>query len=122
MPPISRPAALRPAGLRPRPRRDHLVVCGGDSFAFRLVEELTVRYGERVTVITPAADGGYGPQLARLPGVRIVERPEPDRQALLEADLAGARGLALLGQGDLGNVYPALRPQEIHPDPRLGLS
>jgi Trk K+ transport system NAD-binding subunit len=122
MPPISRPAALRPAGLRPRPRRDHLVVCGGDSLAFRLVEELTVRYGERVTVILPAADLGYGPQLARLPGVRIVERPEPDRQALLEADLGGARGLALLAQDDLGNFHAALRAQEINPALRLVIS
>jgi Trk K+ transport system NAD-binding subunit len=122
MPPIPRPAALRPAGLRPRPRRDHLVVCGGDSFAFRLVEELTVRYGERVTVIMPAADRSYGPQLARLPGVRILERPEPDRGALLDADLAGARGLALLAQDDLGNFHAALRAQEINPALRLVIS
>ncbi len=47
--------------LRPRARRDHLVVCGGDSLAFRMVEELTVRYGERVTVILPSADRGLRP-------------------------------------------------------------
>ena len=127
MPPTSRPAGPRPSGLRPpgrrpRARRDHLVVCGGDSLAFRLVEELTVRYGERVTVILPAADRGYGPQLARLPGVRIIERAEPDRQALLEADLGGARGLALLAQDDLGNFHAALRAQEINPDLRLVIS
>jgi Trk K+ transport system NAD-binding subunit len=122
MPPIPRPAAPRPAGLRPRARRDHLVVCGGDSFAFRLVEELTVRYGERVTVIMPAADLGYGPQLARLPGVRIIERAEPDRAALLEAGLGGARGLALLAQDDLGNFHTALRAQEINPALRLVIS
>jgi Trk K+ transport system NAD-binding subunit len=122
MPPISRPAALRQAGLRPRARRDHLVVCGGDSLAFRLVEELTVRYGERVTVIMPAADRGYGPQLARLPGVRIIERAEVDRGALLEADLGGARGLALLAQDDLGNFHAALRAQEINPALRLVIS
>jgi Trk K+ transport system NAD-binding subunit len=127
MPPTSRPAGPRPSGLRPpgrrpRARRDHLVVCGGDSLAFRLVEELTVRYGQRVTVILPAADRGYGPQLARLPGVRIIERAEPDRQALLEADLGGARGLALLAQDDLGNFHAALRAQEINPDLRLVIS
>ena len=122
MPPISRPAALRPAGLRPRPRRDHLVVCGGDSLAFRLVEELTVRYGERVTVIMPTASREYGPQLARLPGVRIIERPELDRGALLDADVGGARGLALLAQDDLGNFHAALRAQEINPALRLVIS
>jgi Trk K+ transport system NAD-binding subunit len=122
MPPISRPAALRPAGLRPRPRRDHLVVCGGDSLTFRLVEELTVRYGERVTVIMPAASRGYGPQLTRLPGVRIIERAELDRGALLEADLGDARGLALMAQDDLGNFHAALRAQEINPALRLVIS
>jgi Trk K+ transport system NAD-binding subunit len=87
-----------------------------------MVEELTVRYGERVTVIMPSAGRGYGPQLARLPGVRIIERPEPDRSALLEADLGGARGLALLAQDDLGNFHAALRAQEINPDLRLVIS
>src|ERR1700727_491741 len=127
MPPTSRPAGPRPSGLRPpgrrpRARRDHLVVCGSDSLAFRLVEELTVRYGERVTVILPAAGRGYGPQLARLPGVRIIERAEPDPAALLDADLGGARGLALLAQDDLGNFHAALRAQEINPALRLVIS
>jgi hypothetical protein len=31
--------------------RGHLVVCGDDALAARMVEELTVRYGEQVTVI-----------------------------------------------------------------------
>jgi Trk K+ transport system NAD-binding subunit len=113
------PPVLRQAALRPRARRDHLVVCGGDSLAFRMVEELTVRYAERVTVILPSADRGYGPQLARLPGVRLIERAEPDREALLEADLGSARGLALLAQDDLGNFHAALRAQEINPAIRL---
>ncbi len=71
-----------PLAPRPRGRRDHLVVCGGDSLAFRMVEELTVRYGERVTVILRSARHSHGPQIAQLPGVRILERPEADRQAL----------------------------------------
>src|SRR5450631_3777951 len=83
--------ALSPA-RRQRARRDHLVVCGGDALAFRMVEELTVR---------------------------VVERPEADRAALLEADLGSARGLALLDQDDLGNFHAALRAQEINPDLRL---
>jgi Trk K+ transport system NAD-binding subunit len=105
--------------LRQRARRDHLVVCGGDALAFRMVEELTLRYAERVTVIMPSAERSHGPQIAALPGVRIVERPEADRQAFLEADLGSARGLALLDQDDLGNFHAALRGQEINPDLRL---
>jgi Trk K+ transport system NAD-binding subunit len=105
--------------LRQRARRDHLVVCGGDALAFRMVEELTVRYAERVTVILRSADHSHGPQIAKLPGVAIVERPEADRQAFLEASLGTARGLALLDQDDLGNFHAALRAQEINPDLRL---
>jgi Trk K+ transport system NAD-binding subunit len=105
--------------LRQRARRDHLVVCGGDALAFRMVEELTVRYAERVTVILRSADRSHGPQIAQLPGVRIIERLEADRAAFLEADLGSARGLALLDQDDLGNFHAALRAQEINPHLRL---
>jgi Trk K+ transport system NAD-binding subunit len=108
--------ALRQRGHRDR---DHLVVCGGDALALRMVEELTVRYAEQVTVIMRSAQGGHGPQIARLPGVRVVERPEADREAFIEAGLAAARGLALLDQDDLGNFHAALRAQEINPDLRL---
>src|SRR5437660_1869593 len=105
--------------LRQRGRRDHLVVCGSDALALRMVEELTLRYAEQVTVILRSADQGHAPQIARLPGVRIVERPETDRRAFLEADLGSARGLALLDQDDLGNFHAALRAQEINPGLRL---
>jgi Trk K+ transport system NAD-binding subunit len=114
------PAPL--SAMRQRGRRDHLVVCGSDSLALRMVEELAVRYSEQVTVILRSAERGHGPQIARLPGVRVVERPETDRRAFLEADLAGARGLALLDQDDLGNFHAALRAQEINPGLRLVIS
>jgi Trk K+ transport system NAD-binding subunit len=108
-----------PPAPRERGRLDHLVVCGGDSLALRMVEELTVRYAEQVTVILRAADRGHGPQIAQLPGVTVIERPEADRAALLEAGLDTARGLALLDQDDLGNFHAALRAQEINPRLRL---
>jgi Trk K+ transport system NAD-binding subunit len=108
-----------PPALRHRARRDHLVLCGGDALAFRMAEELTVRYGEQVTVILRSAARSHGPQIAALPGVAVIERPEADRAALLDADLSSARGLALLDQDDLGNFHAALRAQEINPDLRL---
>jgi Trk K+ transport system NAD-binding subunit len=108
-----------PPALRPRARRDHLVLCGGDALALRMAEELTLRYAEQVTVLLPSAGRSHGPQIAALPGVRVLERPETDRQALLDADLGSARGLALLEQDDLGNFHTALRAQEINPDLRL---
>ena len=104
---------------RVRAGRDHLVVCGDDALASRMVEELTLRYGEEVTVILPSAQRSQGPRIARLPGVRLIERSELDHQAFLAADVPAARGIALLHQDDLGNFHAALRAQELNADLRL---
>ena len=104
---------------RVRAGRDHLVVCGDDALASRMVEELTLRYGEEVTVILPSAQRSQGPRMARLPGVRLIERSELDHQAFLAADVPTARGIALLHQDDLGNFHAALRAQELNADLRL---
>src|SRR2546430_17003002 len=109
-----------PPALRQRAGRDHLVIAGGDALTLRMVEELAGRYAEQVTVILRSADRGHGPRIARLPGVRIVERPEADRRALPDADLATARGLAPLGQDDLRNFPAAPRAPEVNPGPRRG--
>jgi Trk K+ transport system NAD-binding subunit len=84
-----------------------------------MVEELTLRYGEEVTVILPSADRGQGPRLARLPGVRLIESAELGHEAFLAAGLPGARGIALLHQDDLGNFHAALRAAEINAGLRL---
>jgi Trk K+ transport system NAD-binding subunit len=102
--------------------RDHLVVCGDDALTLRVVEELTIRYGEQVTVILPVAADGHAPQIAGLPGVRIVEHADLDHQAFLQAGLPSARALAVLRQDDLGNFHAALRAQELNPDIRLVLA
>jgi Trk K+ transport system NAD-binding subunit len=102
--------------------RDHLIVCGDDALALRMVEELAGRYGEQVTVILPSAARGHGRRISQLPGVRIIERADLDHQAFLDAGLPSARGLALLRQDDLGNFHAALRAQELNPDLRLVLA
>jgi Trk K+ transport system NAD-binding subunit len=104
---------------RLRAGRNHFVVCGDDSLASRMVEELTVRYGEQVTVVLPSAQRNHGPIMARLPGIRVIERADLDSQAFLAAGLPSARALALLRQDDLGNFHAALRAQELNPDLRL---
>jgi Trk K+ transport system NAD-binding subunit len=104
---------------RVRGGRDHLVVCGDDALTLRMVEELTVRYGEEVTVILPSAQGRDGLMMARLPGVRLIERASLDDQAFIAAGVPAARALALLRQDDLGNFHAALRAQELNPDLRL---
>jgi Trk K+ transport system NAD-binding subunit len=102
--------------------RQHLVVCGDDALTLRVVEELSIRYGEDVTVILPDAAAGFGPRIGALPGVRIVEHGHLDHQAFLQAGLPSARALAVLRQDDLGNFHAALRAQELNPDLRLVLA
>jgi len=109
VPPLSRLAA----------RRDHLVVCGDDALAARVIQELTTTYGEEVTVLLRSREQGQGPRIARLPRVRIIERAELDADAFTAAQVQSARSLALLRQDDLGNFHAALRAQEINPDLRL---
>ncbi|HEY3734146.1 MAG TPA: NAD-binding protein [Streptosporangiaceae bacterium] len=105
--------------LRRSPHRDHLVVCGDDALAARTIEELTSRYGEYVTVILPSRQRNYGPRIARLPGVRVIERDELSSDAFRDANVASARALALLRQDDLGNFHAALRAAELNPDLRM---
>jgi len=112
VPPLSRLAA----------RRDHLVVCGDDALAARVIEELTTTYGEEVTVVLRSREQGKGPRIARMPKVRIIERAELDASAFTDAGVQSARSLALLRQDDLGNFHAALRAQELNPDLRLVLS
>ena len=108
-----------PDDAQPCAGRDHLVVCGDDALASRIAEELTIRYGEEVTVILPSARQAYGPRIARLPGVRIIERAELDHQAFMAADLPTARALALVSPNDIGNFHAALRAEELNADLRL---
>ncbi|HUZ34781.1 MAG TPA: NAD-binding protein [Streptosporangiaceae bacterium] len=109
MPPLSRAAA----------RRDHLIVCGEDALACRVIEELTTTYGESVTVLLRSREQGHGPRIARLPRVRVIERAELNGDAFTAAQVQSARALALLRQDDLGNFHAALRAQELNPQLRL---
>ena len=47
-------------------RGDHLIVCGDGPLSYRITEELTSRYGERVTVILPSRWRNHGPQISAL--------------------------------------------------------
>jgi Trk K+ transport system NAD-binding subunit len=106
--------------LRRTPHRDHLIVCGDDALAARTVEELTTRYGEYVTVILPSRERNYGPWIARLARVRVIEREELNSDAFRDAHVESARALGLLKQDDdLGNFHAALRAAELNPGLRL---
>jgi Trk K+ transport system NAD-binding subunit len=99
------------------PRR--FVVCGDNPLALRLVDELVTRYGAGVAVVLPSASAGYGPRLASLPGVELVECPRPTTEAFLRADIGAAAALALVEQDDGGNLDAALLARELNPHVRI---
>ncbi|GAA2464214.1 NAD-binding protein [Streptomyces macrosporus] len=117
LPSPGRPPAPAPAG--------HMVVCGDNSLAQRLVRELASVYRQRVTVVLPSLRGGdQGPQIAALVGdplldVRAVEAQVPDDAALREAGIEHAAALALTSGDDQLNIHTALRARRINPELRL---
>jgi len=112
-----------PAEPRRADRRgDHLIVCGDGPLSYRITEELTSRYGERVTVILPDRRNHHGPQISALPRVRVLEYPELSSQAFTDADVQSARALAVVWQDDVGNLHAGLRAQELNPGLRLVLA
>ena len=112
-----------PAEPRRADRRgDHLIVCGDGPLSYRITEELTSRYGERVTVILPDRRNHHGPQISALPRVRVLEHPELSSQAFTDADVQSARALAVVWQDDVGNLHAGLRAQELNPGLRLVLA
>src|ERR1700684_772668 len=108
-----------PPVARFRASENHLIVCVDDMLAFRVAQELTSRYRERVTAILPSKRQGQGPHIDRLPGARVIERDELTSQAFTDAQITSARALALLRQDDVGNFHAALRARELNPDIRL---
>ena len=103
-------------------RGDHLIVCGDGPLSYRITEELTSRYGERVTVILPSRRRNHGPQISSLAGVRVLEHPELSSQAFTDAGVQSARALAILWQDDVGNLHAGLRATELNPGLRLVLA
>lgn len=99
--------------LRRNSFRDHVIVCGDDGMAFRLVEELVYRHRENVTVVLPSRRENHGPQISRVPTVRVVENDQIDEDAFSAARIGTAKALALMAQDDVGNIHAALRAQEI---------
>src|ERR1700728_4663663 len=104
------------------PEASHLIVCGDGPLAYRITEELTSRYGERVTVIVPSGQRNYGRRLSALRGVRVLEHPELSVGAFADAGVASARALAIVWQDDVGNFHAGLRAQELNPALRLVLA
>lgn len=102
-----------------RRRKPRLIVCGDNSLAYRLVEQLVTAVGDEVTVILPSIEQNHGPRLATLPKVRVVEASELNEGTFRAAGIEQATAVALVSQDDVGNIHAALRVQELNPNLRL---
>ncbi|MGH3735997.1 MAG: NAD-binding protein [Micromonosporaceae bacterium] len=100
-------------------RRAPFVVCGDNPLAYRLIEDLTKKYGAEVRAIMPSRRRNYGPRIAEMSGVKVIESDRLDAATFRAAQVANARAVAFVEQDDVGNIHAALRCQEIKPDIRL---
>jgi Trk K+ transport system NAD-binding subunit len=100
-------------------RSPHLIVCGDNPLAYRLVEELVTRIGVEVTVILPSKKQNQGPRIVTLPKVQVIEMPELSQGTFRAARVEEATALALVDQDDVGNLHAALRAQELNSELRL---
>jgi Trk K+ transport system NAD-binding subunit len=98
---------------------NHFIVCGDGSLAYRIASELTSRYDEDVVVVLPDPAKNYGPQITGLAGVTVLSHAALTSDAFVEAGIATARGLALVGSDDLVNFHAALRADELNPGLRI---
>lgn len=104
------------------PTGNHFIVCGDNSLAYQITQELTSRYGKAVTVILPSRRKQSGPLIAALSGVTVLERAELTSEAFTDAGVQSASALALTWQDDVGNFHAGLRAQELNPALRLVLA
>lgn len=99
------------------PSRSHVVLCGSDGLAIRVLEEL-VALGEDVVVVISDDDG----PLAHAAGesdVRSVVGDFRREGTLTRAAIDDAGALALLEDDDVANISAALAAQERNPDVHL---
>src|SRR5918999_1772132 len=90
-------------GFRANGDAPHYVVCGSDPLAYRVVMELTQSYEARITVIVPTRRRPDGPDIADIKGIHLIRSDRLDEETFRRVGLAGADGLALLHQNDVGN-------------------
>ncbi|MEH0841292.1 NAD-binding protein [Micromonospora sp. CPCC 205711] len=121
-----RDRARRATGWRLRMNgetRPHYVVCGNDPLAYWVVRALLgteLPSGRiRITLVVPERRRSEGPDGRDLDGIQVVRADRLDEATFRRAGLAGADGLALLHQDDVGNMHAALCAQEVEPRLRL---
>ncbi|SCL61229.1 Trk K+ transport system, NAD-binding component [Micromonospora peucetia] len=104
-------------------RAAHYVICGRDALAYWVVRALLateLQAGRvRITLVVPERPRSDEPDGRDLQGVEVVRADRLDEVTFRRAGLAGADGLALLHQDDVGNMHAALCAQEVEPRLRL---
>ncbi|MDF9816698.1 Trk K+ transport system NAD-binding subunit [Streptomyces sp. SPB162] len=113
-----------PNQLPPASHAGHMVVCGDDALAYRLVHELSGVYGTHVTALVPSLERNHAPRIAELgllPGVSltVLEALDPDEATLRAAGVDRAVAVALTYEDDQTNIHAALRARRLNPDVRL---
>ncbi|WP_081951867.1 NAD-binding protein [Kitasatospora phosalacinea] len=104
------------------PGGGHYIVCGGNSLAHRLILELTEQYEVPVIAVVPDRSREHGPAIAQIPGVRaVLEHSTVTGEALGAADVAHARGIALMDGTDQENIHAALAAENRNPGVRIVL-
>ncbi|MCX4469722.1 NAD-binding protein [Micromonospora sp. NBC_01655] len=121
-----RDRARRATGWRLRMNgesRPHYVVCGADPLAYWVVRALLATELDtgrvRITLVVPERRRSEGPDGRDVDGIQVVRADRLDEATFRRAGLAGADGLALLHQDDVGNMHAALCAQEVEPRLRL---
>lgn len=98
------------------------IVCGANTLAYRLVAELTELYQVSVVAIVPARDRDKAPHIAKLLGKSaVIAAPSITEEVLKSAEVATARGIALVDGDDQSNIHAALRAQALNPGVRVVL-
>lgn len=92
----------------------HFVLCGLGHIGWRVLEYLRAA-GVKVVVVDSRASASD----PRLADVRLINGDCRQRETLAQADLANARGVAVLTSDDLVNISTALLVRQVQPDVRL---
>ena len=105
-----------------RGRGPDYIVCGANTLAHRLVVELTELYEVSVLAIVPSRDRDHAPQITKLLGKSsVIAVSTITEEVLRSADVATARGIALVDGDDQSNIHTALRAQALNPQIRVVL-
>lgn len=105
-----------------RGRGPDYIVCGANTLAHRLVAELTELYEVSVVAIVPNRERDHAPQITKLLGRdSVIAVPTITEEVLKSADVATARGIALVDGDDQSNIHAALRAQALNPQIRVVL-